>query len=59
MPGRHAQIDVQVLSHLLVYCMAMIEHTKTLTDDGHAELAAAVELGWMAVREAENPPHMT
>lgn len=53
MPGRHAQIDVQVLSHLLVYCMAMIEHTKTLTDDGHAELAAAVELGWMAIREAE------
>lgn len=50
---RRAQIDVDVLTHLLAYCAAVIRHTETLTDDAHAELAAVVELGWMAVRDAE------
>ena len=51
---RTATIPVDVLTHMLAYCAAVIEHTETLTDDAHAELAAAVEIGWMAVREAES-----
>lgn len=57
MAERQAQIDVDVLTFLLVVCTAVARAKRD--GDDYAELEAAVELGWMAVRDAENATNLT